>query len=254
MVRLRQNPVEVSKDHFHLVFESPSSGISRPGQFINIKAGPGSDPLIRRPFSVFDHKNGAIEIVVKVIGRGTRIISGYTGGMEIDLLGPLGKGFTIVKDSRVLLVGGGVGNAPLHFLARSLGENNNHITYMYGIRNSEYLYLRENYRSACNRFIVVTDDGSEGEKGFVTDAARDLLKKERFDIIYTCGPSVMMHRLMEAAAGTDTPVEVSLENYFGCGVGLCSGCSVETVSGNRRACVDGPVMDGRIINWNSITD
>jgi dihydroorotate dehydrogenase electron transfer subunit len=144
-----------------------------------------------------------------------------------------------------------VGNAPLHYLARKLLGRDNRITYLYGARSRDYIYLREQYRASCERFIMVTDDGSEGERGYVTGACARLLETESFDFIYTCGPSAMMKELMRVLAGVETPVEVSLENYFGCGVGLCSGCSVETVSGNRRACVDGPVMDGRIIKWES---
>jgi NAD(P)H-flavin reductase len=101
-------------------------------------------------------------------------------------------------------------------------------------------------------FYLYTDNGSEGRKGTAGDAASDLLQKNKFDIIYTCGPAVMMKAIVDIAKNIDTPIEASLENYFGCGIGLCFGCAVETASGIKRACVDGPVFDGRIVNWDSL--
>ncbi|MBN1495612.1 MAG: dihydroorotate dehydrogenase electron transfer subunit [Spirochaetes bacterium] len=250
MSRLIEKPLRVSEGHFLLKIESEAAA-SRPGQFINIRVSEQHDPLLRRPFSIFSHERGVIHAVIKIAGRGTELLARREPG-PIDILGPLGNGFTVIRGGRVLLVGGGVGNAPLHFLSRALSESGCDVTYLYGARSREYIYLEKLFRECANRFIVTTDDGSAGTKGAVTDAASSLIAGERFDMIYTCGPAPMMRAMSALAQGT--PIEISVENYFGCGIGLCSGCTIETASGPRRACVDGPVFDGASILWDMMPD
>lgn len=223
-----------------------------PGQFVNVKVDAGSDPLLRRPFSVYDYENGILRIVVKRVGRGTNRMALYAADEMVDILGPLGKGFSVPEDARVLLVGGGVGNAPLFFLARELREAGSRVTCVYGMRSAEYVYCAGEYRDACEEFIIATDDGSEGTKGTVADVMPGLLDRTQYDAICACGPLRMLEAVTGIAVERAVPIEVSLENYFGCGVGLCVGCTVETTSGNRRACVDGPVMDGSAIVWSSL--
>ncbi|HDP80603.1 MAG TPA: dihydroorotate dehydrogenase electron transfer subunit [Spirochaetes bacterium] len=253
MARCLSDPVKIAQDHFLLTLNAPEMKNSSPGQFVNIRVSGCSDPLVRRPFSIFFHENHRVEIIVKTVGRGTRAITGFRAGDSIDMLGPLGRGFTPITRGRALLAGGGVGNAPLYYLSRRLTEAGIPCTYLYCCRSSAHLYLRENFEAAADSFIVATDDGSCGERGRAPEIAERLLKGDRFDIVYTCGPTPMMEGVARAATGAGVPVEVSLENYFGCGIGLCSGCTVETEKGNKRACVDGPVMDGSIINWHSFT-
>ncbi len=147
-----------------------------------------------------------------------------------------------------------MGNAPLYYLARKLRELGNTVHYAYGCRTGGCLYLDDKYRSAADVFRITTDDGSCGERGFAADAAAALAERHEYDAVYTCGPAVMMSGITRLFRDTRSLLEVSMENYFGCGVGLCSGCTVETVDGNRRACIDGPVMDGRAVLWGSMDD
>ncbi len=246
---LQDPPVEVSEGHYLLKARIDPPVDSKPGQFVNIRPGPGTAPLIRRPFSIYNREGDSIEIIVSVVGSGTERISTFIPG-EIDMIGPLGKGFSPVKDSRILIAGGGVGNAPLYYLARELKKSGNHITWVFGARSEKYIFCREVISEISDRFLPVTDDGTSGEKGYASDIARNLLEDTPFDMIYTCGPAAMMEQIV--AISGDIPVEVSVENYFGCGIGLCAGCTIETVNGQKRACVQGPVFDGKKIKWDTV--
>jgi dihydroorotate dehydrogenase electron transfer subunit len=250
---LIEKPQQVATDHILLRVSSDFTS-SQPGQFVNIRPTAGSDPLIRRPFSIFNQHDSIIELVIKVIGRGTRLIAAFEPG-PLDMLGPLGKGFTIINGKHALLVGGGVGNAPLYYLARMLREAGNRVTFVYGTRSEEYIYLEDRFAETTENFIIATDDGSRGRKGLVTTFAEEILRgPQTVDMVYTCGPAPMMASLSSICNSMGVPVEVSLENYFGCGIGLCSGCTVATTAGQKRSCVEGPVMDGSIILWDSISD
>ena len=247
---LIEKPRMVSRDHFQLSIATAGERFL-PGQFVNIRVSDRYDPLLRRPFSVFDRDGDRIEIIVKRVGKGTAILAGMLPG-PVDMIGPLGAGFTLLSNKRVLIAGGGVGNSPLYFLARELSERGCDITYLFGASAGSGIFLAERYAALARRFIITTDDGSEGRKGFVTDAAAEILAAERFDFMYACGPRKMMEALSGMARGA--PLEVSVENYFGCGVGVCSGCTIETAAGPRRACIDGPVFDASLINWPEMPD
>ncbi len=251
MAILIEKPVDVAKDHFLMRIDIGSAR-SRPGQFVNIRVGNTHDPLLRRPFSIHDSNGSVVDIVVRVVGKGTSLLREGAMPGNIDIIGPLGRGFTLLESGSALLVGGGVGNAPLYFLARRLRERGVKVTCVYGARSLDCVFLRERYESAADRIRFITDDGSCGDRGFSTDAAKELAAEGGFDAIYACGPAAMMARTVEIFRDAPCLIEVSLENYFGCGVGLCSGCAVETVSGNKRACVDGPVLDGRAVLWQNI--
>jgi len=251
MATLLKSPERVAKDHYMLTIKMDEPGIE-PGQFVNIRVGEGTDPLLRRPFSIYDADGDVIRVVIRVVGRGTALLSRMEPG-EINLIAPLGRGFTIENNKRVLIVGGGVGNAPLLYLARELKKSGNRVTYIYSARSVEYIFGLDEYRAACDDLIVTTDDGSAGIKGFATDAAGDVISSPDFGRIYCCGPDPMMEKTVNLAH-CNAMVEVSVENYFGCGVGICVGCTVDTTQGYLRACVDGPVFDGRIILWNKMPD
>lgn len=237
----------VADDHYLLTFHTDAA-VSVPGQFINIKVNSTTDPLIRRPFSIFDHTPDSMQIVVRVVGKGTGQIAQFQPGL-VDCIGPFGKGFTIVSGKKALLIGGGVGNAPLYYLSKKLREHNSTITYIYGARSHNTIYLLDSYRKTADDLIVATDDGSYGVKGTPVDIAKEIVKKQNVDIVYTCGPEIMMSRLSQELS--HMPIEASLERYFGCGIGLCSGCAVETASGYKRACIDGPVFDAHEVRWLS---
>lgn len=249
MPLLLEKPVAISRDHYLLRIDYP--GINTvPGQFANIRIGPQTDPLLRRPFSIHNQSGDTIEILFKAVGRGTRLLKESTGG-AVDLLAPLGRGFTLIESGSVLLIGGGVGNAPLYYLASRLREKGNHITYLYGSKSSEFVYLKDRYDSLSDEFILATDDGTDGRRGLITDFIGEIIARRTFDIVYLCGPTAMMQKTVALLRDNPAPVEASIENYFGCGFGVCYGCSVETTEGLKRACIDGPVFDGKSIRWNS---
>ncbi|HPP93771.1 MAG TPA: dihydroorotate dehydrogenase electron transfer subunit [Spirochaetota bacterium] len=247
MAILLDKPQEVSQDHFLLKIAMKGANFA-PGQFINIKTTEGTDPLLRRPFSIFDAEGDIAHIIVRVVGRGTSLISKMEKG-EINVLGPLGKGFTLEKNKNLLLVGGGVGNAPLYFLARELKNRGNKLTYIYGAKSKDYIFYEDLYRNLADEFLIFTDDGSAGQRGIPTETAVDIISSNSFDRLYCCGPDPMMEKVV-SIANTSVSVEVSMENYFGCGVGLCMGCTVDTIHGFKRACIDGPVFNGREVLWS----
>ena len=251
MATLLSMPEMVAKDHYLMTIKMDCPSI-KPGQFINIRTNEGTDPLLRRPFSIYDADGSIIRVVIRVVGRGTELLCKMEPG-EINMLAPLGNGFTVEKAGEVLLVGGGVGNAPLLYLARELKRAGNRVTCIYCARSSEYIFGEDEFRAAADDFILTTDDGSAGIKGFATDVAADVISDSRFRRVYCCGPDPMMEKTVRLVHA-DAKVEVSVENYFGCGVGICVGCTVDTTEGYLRACVDGPVLDGRIILWKNMPD
>jgi dihydroorotate dehydrogenase electron transfer subunit len=248
MAVLIENPVRLCSGHYLLRIRHEFQECL-PGQFVNLRGWSGHDPLLRRPFSVFNRESDILEVVIRVVGKGTGILSRLEPG-EIDLLGPMGRGFTMIENRTALLAGGGVGNAPLFYLARALKERGNRVVCIYGARSRDLVYKEKDFRELCDRMIFTTDDGSFGTEGTVTDAAGEIISGETFDRIYTCGPTMMMRSMVDLAVGV--PIEISVENYFGCGIGLCMGCTIETSEGRKRACIDGPVFDGAILQWGNL--
>jgi len=245
MAKLISSPQKIAEDHISLTIEMDGDAPIA-GQFVNIKVGSDTDPLIRRPFSVYNFENNQYELVVRIVGRGTELLNDMQPG-PIDIIGPFGKGFTIIDSGHALLVGGGVGNAPLYYLARALKQKGITVTCIYGAASKDFIYKREDFEKVCDILHVTTDDGSQGFKGFSTDLMKDLVSENTYDMIYTCGPEIMMEGVTKLSG--DIPVEVSLENYFGCGVGICSGCVFDTPDGYKRACIDGPVYNGKEVIW-----
>lgn len=238
-------PHKLCKGHYLIKIEY--AGESVPGQFVSFKLNGFTDPLIRRPFSIFSREDECIEVVFKDAGRVTSVLKDMKDFSSVDVSGPYGKGFTIKEDENVLLIGGGVGNAPLHYLSRELRRKNNKTTFIYAARSQEFIYCEDRFCTESNEIMYVTDDGSFGDKGYAAEKLKAALKAGNFDRAYICGPTVMMKTCAEVLIESGIPFELSLENYFGCGIGICSGCSVDTADGRKRACVDGPVFDGRKI-------
>lgn len=251
MAELIKKPEEIAKDHFLLNIKI-SGNNAKPGQFVNVRASEGFEPMLRRPFSIFDSDGDIIRLVIRVVGKGTALISEMPPG-PVNITGPSGNGFTMEEGKDLLLAGGGVGNAPLFYLMKELKKRGNRITYIYCARGEAYLFAADMYRELADEFIVTTDDGSAGVKGFATDVMAHVFSGDHFSRIYTCGPDPMMGKIVKLA-NEKIPVEVSVENYFGCGVGLCVGCTVDTVEGYKRACVEGPVLDGKKIIWEKMPD
>lgn len=214
----------------------------RPGQFVNI-AVPGF--TLRRPISVCDWDERSFTIVYAVVGEGTGRMSRMLPGERLDMLAPLGTGFDPDADTkRPVLLGGGVGCPPLYGLARRLLERGVRPAVVLGFNSSEKMMLLEEFRALGLDVYVATLDGSCGTKGFVTDAIRENGLDP--DYFYACGPTPMLRAV---CLGLDIPGEVSLEARMGCGFGACVCCSVETVGGSKRICMEGPAFRKEELIW-----
>lgn len=244
-------------DYFHLTIDAPEIGReARPGQFVMVKVADGTFPLLRRPLSIHDAGAGGIELFFKVAGQGTEILSRKKPGDPLDIIGPLGKGFTIsekMTGKRAFCVGGGRGIAPLYFLARELGARVVQTTVFYGGRRLADLPLRDKFEKAGIKLLASTDDGSFGFGGLVTELVGRGLEPSKPDIIYACGPDAMMKALASLAAKHRVPAEFSLESVMGCGIGACWGCvhriKDESGDGWTKICEEGPVFAGERILW-----
>ncbi len=247
---------ELSADIFLLEVEAdPIARSSYPGQFcmLEVRDDKTRDPLLRRPLSIFDKEESRISFLYRVVGRGTKILSMQTVGNGIKILGPLGHGFTLRKASSHFLVGGGMGCAPLYFLAKSIPDGK--VTLFLGARNSEELAMLKKFESLGVKVLTATEDGSMGHKGFVTDLVEkefeNVKAKAADHALYTCGPMPMMKKVAELAKENGISCQVSLEARMACGVGLCLGCAVPRAKGDGylHVCKDGPVMEHTAIKW-----
>lgn len=212
------------------------------GEFAHLEI-PGF--YLRRPLSLCDAGDGKLVLLYKCVGEGTKALAQMAGGEGISVLTGLGKGFDSQACRReALLVGGGLGAAPLFLLAKRLKSQGKRVSAVLGFNKADEVVLESEFRSLCDAFALATLDGSAGVKGFVTDALAAL--EPRFDYFYTCGPMVMMKAVCQALEG---PGEASLEERMGCGAGFCYCCSIQTTGGPRRVCQDGPVFKKEEILW-----
>jgi dihydroorotate dehydrogenase electron transfer subunit len=235
-----------------LVLRSPriAAGVE-PGQFVHLRVATGADFLLRRPFSVHRVAGDAIEILYQVLGRGTRELSLRNSGEVMDAIGPLGSGWRMPADAaHALLVAGGLGAAPLGMLAERLAQRGIAVSVAQGAPSAERLVARDLFESVARRVEVATDDGSAGERGFITVVSERLIEHDRPDVVYVCGPEVMARAVAEQAARASVACQVSLERLMACGVGACLSCVVTTSTGRKRACVDGPVFDAEEVCWD----
>jgi len=249
---------EVAPGIFYIVCSAPGLGLkSAPGQFVMVRAHEYDDPLLCRPISLCGAAGDTVEILVQVKGKGTACMSAWRPGTQVTLLGPLGSGFTIHPDLKsALLVGGGIGVAPLLFLARSLQARipECDIKLFMGARTvSDTALLEQCSPGPCDMYIA-TEDGTMGMRGLVTELLQSFLEKNAADLqparcaVFGCGPNPMMQALAAVAAVYCIPCQLSLEAHMACGVGACLGCAVEAKDGAyRRVCAEGPVFDSRDI-------
>ncbi len=232
----------VADDTFRLELQAGETGREISGEFVHLSI---PDFYLRRPFSICDAGDGKLTIFYKVVGEGTKVLSKMCVGEKIDVLAKLGRGFSAdeCKES-ALLVGGGLGAAPLHFLAKELKAEGKRIHAVLGFNKASEVVLEEEFRALCDSLTFTSLDGSLGIKGFVTDALKASLPQ--YDYFYTCGPMIMMKAVCDFLEG---PGEASLEERMGCGAGFCYGCSIQTAKGVRRVCTDGPVFKKEDILW-----
>lgn len=222
------------------------------GQFVHIKVSDNDHPLLRRPISIQRIVNGQMELLVREVGVGTQLLHHSHVGDRLNVLGPLGTKFTPIQPGeRTLLVGGGVGTAPLLALVDQ-AKPGAQGDFCYGVSTAtEIQDLAGFQRKDCSiTFHFSTDDGTLGHRGFCTDIARKLVKERSYDRICTCGPWIMMHKVFGIAQEAGLPIEASLEVQMGCGLGACLGCVYKSTDGDFiRSCIDGPVVDGYSVDW-----
>ena len=245
-------------DDYHLLsIASPEIGkAARPGQFVMVKVADQPFPLLRRPLSIHDADGSGIRLFFKVAGLGTEVLARKRPGDPIDILGPLGKGYTFsasLKGKKAYLVGGGRGIAPLYFQGRELKALGAVVTVLYGGRTRRDIPLTGVFEAAGLALVCSTDDGSFGFHGFVTELLRRELVRAPADVIYACGPDLMMRAAADAARAAGIPAELSLESLMGCGIGACWGCvhriRGETGEGWVKICEEGPVFPSERIVW-----
>jgi dihydroorotate dehydrogenase electron transfer subunit len=198
---------------------------------------PGIDEI---PLSIMDVADGVISVSVKAVGDATRHMHTLSTGATIGIRGPFGNSFTESR-GRVLLVGGGTGTAPLLFLAKQLAAKTERLSFVEGAKTKEELLFVRELGGVCQEknIITTTEDGTAGLQCLVTQPLADLLNKERFDMIYTCGPEIMVRKIFDLTEARKLPLEASLERLMRCGIGLCGSC----VIGKYRVCRDGPVFN-----------
>lgn len=223
-----------------------------PGQFVEVRVDHSPSTFLRRPISVnfVDVARNELWLLVAGIGDGTRTLCNLSPGAVLNCVFPLGNGFTkpTSAGARVLLVGGGVGVAPLLFFGKQLQEAGHEVTFLLGARSAKDLLQLELF-GRYGRVCVTTEDGTMGEQGFVT--AHSILQRERFDQISTCGPKPMMVSVARYAMERDIFCEASLENLMACGVGACLCCVEKTVAGNLCVCKEGPVFNVKDLLWQA---
>ena len=223
----------LTKEVYRMVLAGDTSAVTAPGQFVEL-ALPGK--FLRRPISVSDWNADSLTLIYKVVGQGTEQMSQLPVGTKLDVLTGLGNGYnTAISGDTPVLVGGGVGVPPLYGLCKTLLTQGKHPAVVLGFNKASEIFLAEEFRALGVEVFIATADGSVGTKGFVTD----VLKVLPYSYFYACGPLPML-RAMETVVTSDG--QYSMEERMGCGFGACMGCSIQTKSGARRVCKDGPVF------------
>ena len=243
--------VERYANGYSLLRLTPKDGTLPPieaGQFVQVRIDDTPGVMLRRPISVnfVDRKQGELWLLVHSIGTGTQWLTNRMPGQTINLVFPLGKGFSLISSSPSLLVGGGVGTAPLLYLASKLHEQGQQVYALLGARSAADVLQRElfeQYATVC----ITTEDGSSGERGLVTQ--HSIWNQQQFARIYTCGPKPMMKAVAQMAHKLGVSCEASLENMMACGLGACLCCVEDTRNGNLCVCKEGPVFNTDELKW-----
>jgi dihydroorotate dehydrogenase electron transfer subunit len=248
---------QVAKEHFKLTFASDYiSSHADPGQFVHIRCTEGTEPLLRRPFSIhrINKEHGTREIIYRLIGIGTHILSNLQLGAYIDVMGPLGTGFVIESSADVaLFAGGGCGIAPLFQAAAQAKKMGIKAVYaIIGASHRDLVLCEQDFKGLGVETVVTTDDGSHGRKGVASDILLELLSSHLTSLtshLYSCGPRPMLKAVSEISQQFKVPCQLSLEEWMACGIGACKGCAVKTTKGYKMVCKDGPVFDSKEIIW-----
>jgi dihydroorotate dehydrogenase electron transfer subunit len=244
---------------FSLTLDLP--GIARstePGQFVHVKLDRVPEAILRRPFSVAAVRGNEIDLIIKAVGTGTKALAESEVGQRYDVLGPLGRGFTIRDVKTAYLIGGGIGVAPLLALQDELLKRGIAVHFFLGGQTHQEFPLPDDALPGRN-IVAATDDGSFGETGFVTAAFENHIRDGIGEkaCVYSCGPVLMMKETDRICAEYKLSHQVSLENRMACGIGVCQGCALKLSEdgdrgGFRLVCSDGPVFDARDVDWASL--
>lgn len=212
--------------------EDPYESLGKPGQFYMLRGWEANDPFLSRPISIASQSGNIVTFLYELRGKGTHIISKLNSGDTLELLGPLGNGFNLGIQGKIALISGGIGIAPMIYMAKELEGD---IDFYCGFRNE--VYYTDTIKEEVDNLFISTENGSLGHKGFITE----LFQPKKYDVVFTCGPVPMMKKVWEMCKGI-VPVYASMENRMACGVGACLGCVIETSRGMERVCKDGPVF------------
>lgn len=239
-----------------LVLSAPAvAETARPGQFLHVRCDGTADPLLRRPLSIHDvdRDRGLVTLLYRVVGRGTALLAGRRPGQDrVNVIGPLGRGFAPPECRRIALVAGGMGLAPLFFLARELSAAGREVVVFHGARNAAELRFAD-FSPLMVELATATDDGSAGYAGSVVDLFKESAAGHRPDWVSAAGPTGMLRALGAVMESLALPGEFSLEERMGCGIGACVCCSCRIGTpehwGYRRVCADGPVFQAGEVVW-----
>ncbi len=224
---------------YKMTLKGDTSAIIAPGQFVNIQL---DGLFLRRPISVCDVNGDVLTIIYKIVGKGTEKMSGMKCG-TLDVLSGLGNGYDLSKSGEhPVLIGGGVGVPPMYLLCKELLEMGKKVQVILGFNTKSEIFFKEEFKSLGADVFVTTVDGSYGIKGFVTDALRGV----EYSYFFACGPEPMLKAIYK---DSKTSGQMSFEKRMGCGFGACMGCSCKTITGYKRICKEGPVMEKEEILW-----
>ena len=239
LLRLEKN-VEIAKNTYLWELSGDISDITASGQFVNIKL---DGFYLRRPISVCDAEGDRLTIIFKAVGRGTEMMSKASVGEEFSVLTGLGNGYDLTKSGdKPLLIGGGAGVPPMYMLCKKLIREGKCPTVILGFNTADEVFYKNEFEALGAKVLVATADGSVGIKGFVTNAMEGI----EYSYFYTCGPEPMLKAVYKASV---TSGQMSFEERMGCGFGACMGCSCKTLTGYKRICKEGPVMEKEEILW-----
>ena len=233
-----ESNLPLTDNTYEMILSGDTSGI-KAGQFVNIKL---DGKFLRRPISVCNAENNSLKIIYKVVGTGTELMSNMTSG-NLDILTCLGNGYDLTKSGDApLLIGGGVGVPPLFMAAKELIKDKKSVSVILGFNTKSEVFYENEFKALGANVFVTTVDGTYETPGFVTDKMKDLT----YSYFYTCGPEPMLKAVYKASV---TDGQFSFEERMGCGFGACMGCSCKTVTGFKRICKDGPVLEKGEILW-----
>ncbi|MDD5668581.1 MAG: sulfide/dihydroorotate dehydrogenase-like FAD/NAD-binding protein [Candidatus Omnitrophica bacterium] len=237
---------------YYMLLEAPLiAAKAQAGQFVIVRAAEEGE---RIPLTIadYDRTRGTVVLVFQETGKTTRLLASlHQGGTILDLLGPQGNPTEIERFGNTVVIGGGIGVAPIFPLARALREKGNTVTAIVGFRSREYVFWEEKMAQVSNRLVMTTNDGSYGTKGFVTDALKGLLDSgETIDRVFAIGPALMMKAVAEATKEKNIKTIVSLNSLMVCGMGMCGACRVTVEGVTRFTCMDGPDFDAHQVDFD----